>query len=133
MCVTVLRTRPNTRYLLPRHFPPAVLNMLKAHMTHLAGTLPKQQDELQGRADNRSGIVERGPHHWNFAGTEYAFAVPSWVALHQLAWIVEQNFFAHRPRINCRDSGQRLIGGYRSFFHATNQRLDISARDGIGR
>ena len=75
------------RHRLSRHFPPAVLDVLAAHVRNFAGTLAGEEDHLQGGAGDQAGVIERGPEPRHLAVSEDAFAAAYRITIDAPAWI----------------------------------------------
>src|SRR5215472_10714627 len=106
MARAVFCARPNTRHRLARHLPPAIDDVLAAHVGNFAWTLTTQPDHFQRRAAHRIEMAERLPKQRHFRLVQYAFAAARRVALDQPCGICRRDdFLANGPTEKGADRG----------------------------
>src|SRR5262249_59734664 len=107
MALAVLGAGPVCGWLA-RHFPPAIDDVLGAHMRHFAGTLPSKQDELE-RSPGYSGSVESFPEQPQLTIGENALAARGLMTVNPPAGINRDDLLLHRPREDRADGREHLI------------------------
>src|SRR5262249_46169880 len=108
MALAVLGARPACGWLA-RHFPPAIDDVLGAHMADLARTLPGQQDELE-RNPGWPGLIESLPEPWQLTIGENALAARGRVAVDAVAGINRNHLLLHRPGEDRACGRKDLVG-----------------------
>src|SRR5262249_38522014 len=108
MALAVLGPRPAFGWLA-RHFPPAIDDVLGAHMRYFARTLPGQQDELE-RSPGEAGLIESGPEPWQLTVGQDALAARGLMAINPVARIDRDDLLLHRPGEDRTCRREHLIG-----------------------
>src|SRR5262249_56587818 len=90
------------------HFPPAIDDVLGAHMPDLARSLPGQQDELE-RSPGSSGLIEGLPEQRQLTVGENALAARGLMTINPVAGIDRDHLLLHRPGKNSRGRPQHLL------------------------
>src|SRR5262249_45023628 len=108
MALAVLGAGPVCGWLA-RHFPPAIDDVLGAHMADLAGSLASEQDELE-RGPGYSGAAEGFPEKPQLAIGENALAARGLMTVNPPAGINRDHLLLHRPGEDRTGGREHLIG-----------------------
>src|SRR5262245_23093852 len=111
MILRVLRAEPSFT-CLAWQAPPAVDEVLWAHMRNLAGPLACEKNQFE-RSPGYACLIEGLPEQPDLGIGQDPFAAGSLMAFDPAAGIDRDNFLPHRPGEDRRGAGEDLVGQHR--------------------